>query len=140
MYGFLHLDGFPFVLETLLGGNKMKEFETYSDEKIENDCIWLLQKFMKVKIPRPIAMRRTRWLTRENFLGSYSYCSINTAANDVYPEDLKETVFNDNGKPMLLFAGEATSSKFQGYVHGAIDTGKEAAEKLIEYFESLKAL
>lgn len=138
MNGFLHLDGFPYVLETLLSGNKMKEFETYSDEKIESDCIWLLQKFIKIKISRPIAMRRTRWLTRENFLGSYSYCSMNTAANNVYPEDLKETIFNDVGKPMLLFAGEATSTKFQGYVHGAIDTGKEAAEKLIEYFESLE--
>lgn len=115
----------------------MREFETYSDEKIENDCLWFLEKFMKVKVPRPIAMRRTRWLTKEYFLGSYSYCSMNTAAKDVYPEDLKETVFNDNGKPMLLFAGEATTSKFQGYVHGAVDTGKEAAEKLIEYFEGL---
>ena len=116
----------------------MREFETYSDDKIENDCIWVLEKFMKVKLPRPIAMRRTRWLTRENFLGSYSYCSMNTAAHDVYPEDLKETVFNANGKPVLLFAGEATSSKYQGYVHGAYDTGKEAAEVLIEYFEGQK--
>ncbi|XP_070503813.1 spermine oxidase-like [Chironomus tepperi] len=138
IYGFLHLDGFPYILETLLGGNKMHEFETFSDEKIENDCIWLLEKFMKVRILRPIAMRRTRWLTRENFHGSYSYCSMTTAAKDVYPEDLKETVFNKNGKPTLLFAGEATSSKFQGYVHGALDTGKEAADKLIEYFEDQK--
>lgn len=136
VYGFLHVDAFPNLLEALHSGYTTKQFESYSDAKVERDCMWLLEKFLKRKLPHPIAMRRTRWSNRENFLGSYSYLSMTSTANNISPSDLAETVTNEHGTPTLLFAGEATDSNYQGYVHGALDSGKRAAGEIIEYYSS----
>ncbi|CAG9801190.1 unnamed protein product [Chironomus riparius] len=137
IYGFLYIDGFPNLLETVLSGNKTKEFESYSDAKVESDCMWLLEKFLKRKLPRPSAMRRTRWSSRENFLGSYAYLSMQTTANNISPSDLAKSICNADGKPVLLFAGEATCPNYQGYVHGAFDSAKRAAQEIIDFYSKV---
>lgn len=124
-------------METVLSGNKTKEFESYSDAKVEADCMWLLEKFLKRKLPRPTAMRRTRWSSRENFLGSYAYVSMQTTANNISPSDLAKSICNANGKPVVLFAGEATCPKYQGYVHGAFDSAKRAAQEIIDFYSKV---
>lgn len=133
----MHVDGFPNILETVLSGNKTKEFESYGDGKIEDDCMWLLEKFLGRNLSRPIAMRRTRWSSRENFLGSYAYISMASTANNISPTDLAEPICNASGKPILLFAGEATCPKYQGYMHGAFDSGKRAAQEIIEFYSKV---
>lgn len=37
-----------------------------------------------------------------------------------------------NGKPIVLFAGEATHSHFYSTVHGAIESGFREAERIIQ--------
>lgn len=134
LIGFLHVDSQPKLLEGLLAGDKIKEFETISDDKIMNDCMWLLQKFLKQKITKPKAMIRTKWGSNENFLGTYSYLSVESAKNGITCENLAESIKDENLKPILLFSGEATDSKYQGYVHGSINSGRRSAEEIIDYY------
>lgn len=138
--GFLHVDSHPNLLEGLLSGDKMREFETYSDAKIQSDCMWMLQKFLKRKLPQPIAMRRTKWLTRDNFLGSYSYLSMKSAANNITSDDLATSIIGERNQPVLLFAGEATHKKFQGYAHGALDSGRNVANEIINFYSTVSKL
>lgn len=131
--GFLHVDAQPRLLEALLAGDKIKEFEGYSNDKIESDCMWLLEKFLKRKLKKPLAMRRTNWGSRKNFLGTYSYLSMDSARNEITCENLAESIKDESMKPILLFSGEATDTKYQGYVHGAINSGRRAAQEIIDY-------
>lgn len=63
----------------------------------------------------------SQWGRDENSLGSYSYDAVGK------PRDLFERlrIPVDN----LFFAGEATSIKYTGTVHGAFSTGLMAAEE-----------
>ncbi|KAG5677755.1 hypothetical protein PVAND_007486 [Polypedilum vanderplanki] len=138
--GFIKVDSHPNLLEGLLSGDKMREFETYSNDKIISDCMWMLEKFLKRSLPRPIAMRRTKWLTRENFLGSYTYLSMKSADENITSDDLATSIKSKNNKPVLLFSGEATHKRYQGYVHGALDSGKRAAQEIIDFYSSKSKL
>lgn len=132
IYGFMHIDQQPNMVEGILAGKHMKEFETYEDSKIINDCIWLLEKFLNKHLDRPINMTRTRWLTNENFLGSYAYATFETG--DGTFEAMRKPIFSDHGKPLVLFGGEVTSKDHQGYVHGAMEQGWRVAKELIDFY------
>ncbi|XP_070491018.1 spermine oxidase-like [Chironomus tepperi] len=128
------LDAFPNVLESLIAGPHMKEFETLSDEQIVDDSLWLLEKFLKMSVPRPKTMRRTKWLTNPNFLGSYSYNSVNAWKFNITSKDLAQTLYNQMNKPEILFAGEHTDEMYSSNTHGAVNSGFRAANELITYF------
>lgn len=130
----MHVDENPNLVEMFIAGENMKEFETYDDSKIVEDLMWTLEKFTKKTLKRPMKMTRTRWLTNENFLGSYSiprsYKAPPGEKNSV--QVLSEALFNFDNKPVVLFAGEATDEKYQGYVHGAARSGWRAAQEIID--------
>lgn len=71
--------------------------------------------------------------SRKNFLGTYSYLSMDSARNEITCENLAESIKDESMKPILLFSGEATDTKYQGYVHGAINSGRRAAQEIIDY-------
>lgn len=136
LIGFNIIDGFPNILEGFIAGDDMKTFETLSDEKLISDCLWLLEKFLHVDLPRLISMTRTNWLTNRNFLGSYSYLSMKTEREKVNPKDLAEPLCDSDSKPLILFAGEATHEKYSSYSHGAVESGWRAADELLKYFDN----
>ena len=110
----------------------MLEFETTDDEKLIDDCLWLLEKLLKRPFNRPLKMQRTKWLTNENFLGSYSYHALSAQENTV--TNIAKPICNKQGKPILLFAGEATDKRFMGYVNGAMNSGERAAKEIIDFY------
>ena len=57
-------------------------------------------------------------------MGSYIYLPVGASVSDI------ETLARPVGD-RLLFAGEATSSEYSGYVHGAVLTGIREAERLL---------
>lgn len=69
-----------------------------------------------------------------NFLGSYSYHTLKGDAIGASATILAEPVFDSNLKPIIQFAGEATSTHYQSTVHGAIETGWFEAQRLIDYY------
>lgn len=125
---FLKVISFPHLLEGFISGEHVKTFEEISDEKLIDDCMWVLEKFFNRELPKPKAMRRTRWESNPHFLGTYSY--INVGLENLNFKDLAEPIRNFDGKPFIHFAGEATDFKYPGYVHGAVDSGYRAANEI----------
>lgn len=133
--GIYVVDQFPNLLEVFFGGSNLQEFETSSDTKIIDDCMWLLEKSLGKALPRPKAMTRTKWLTNENFLGAYSYGSMDAEKADVWPQDIAASIKNENDSPILLFAGEATDDKFPSMAHGAVRSGFRAADEIVKFYQ-----
>lgn len=132
---FIRVDSFPYAIEALLAGKRMDEFELLADQKVIDDCKWLLEKFLGKQLPRLTSMRRTRWLTNSNFFGTYSYQSLSADRNKVLPKDLAESLLNSVNKPIVLFAGEATDYEFPSNAHGAVSSGIRAAKEIIDYYK-----
>lgn len=126
---------FPNLLEGTVAGEYMREFENLSDQKIIDDCMWLLKKFLGKSLPQPTRMFRSKWLTNNNFLGTGSYFSVNSQKFNVTPHDLAEPIKWKSGKPIILFAGEATAEENTGTVHGAISSGWRAANEIAKYYK-----
>lgn len=133
LVAFLRHDSFPNVLEGFVTGSKMKEFEESSDDKIISDCMWLLEKFLAMHLPNPISMKRTRWMTNKNFLGSYAHFSMESERTRSTPVYLAQSLLNNQDEPKILFAGEATHEKHVSYTNGALSSGWRAADELLKF-------
>lgn len=131
---FTKIDQFPNVIEALLAGSKMKFFENMSDEALIDDCIWLLEKFLRKLLPKPISMQRTKWLTNKNYMGTYSFFSMRAVANGITTKNLAKSLFNINGKNEVIFAGEHTDIYYSSNAHGAVNSGIRAANEIISYY------
>lgn len=114
----------------------MPAFEALSDEQLIGDSMWLLQKFLNKTLPAPTNMRRTNWLTNRNFLGSYGYFSMESEKSQSTPMDLAEALVDDSQRPVIFFAGEATSFKYVGYTHGAMESGWRAAKEILGVYKA----
>ena len=79
-------------------------------------------------------MRRTKWLTNPNFLGSYSYHSVGAWKFNITSKDLAQTLYNLRKTPEVLFAGEHTDDLYSSNTHGAVNSGFRAASELIKYY------
>lgn len=125
------VDTFPNILEIFVAGEEIRNFETISDEKLIDDVMWMLEKFLNKKLSKPSNMKRTKWLTSKHFLGTYSYIGMGLQKNHLGPKDLAEPLRKINGKPFIHFAGEATDTDFPSYAHGAVSSGYRAAGEII---------
>ncbi|KAG5671914.1 hypothetical protein PVAND_002083 [Polypedilum vanderplanki] len=134
---FFIVDQYPNLLEGFIGGEKVKDFENTNDEKLIDDIMWFFEKFLGKTIPKPTIAGRTKWLTNENFLGTYTYLSMEAEKAKVGPDDLEKSLYNSDDKPVILFAGEATDFNYPSFAHGAITSGNRAADVLIKYYDSL---
>ncbi|KAH1006660.1 hypothetical protein HUJ05_007370 [Dendroctonus ponderosae] len=77
---------------------------------------------------------RSSWLSNPNFRGTYSYES--TESGKGLPRQLGAPLVDENGKPKVLFAGEATHPYYFSTVHGAIESGYREAERLIQLYQT----
>jgi spermine oxidase len=132
---FVRLDAFPNVIEAMVSGKYLDQFELSSDQKVVEDCQWMLEKFLNRKLPRPIDIKKTKWKTKDNFCGSYSYQSLAAHRNGIFPRDLAKSLVNIANKPVVLFSGEHTDDQFASNAHGAIRSGIRVADELIEFLE-----
>uniref|UniRef100_F6TJ37 Spermine oxidase-like n=1 Tax=Ciona intestinalis TaxID=7719 RepID=F6TJ37_CIOIN len=111
-------------------GDNAVKLERMSDEEISDVCTDLFRKCFGKEVSRPDAIYVTRWHSDPFSLGSYSYAAVNSNAED--NTVLAEPVVGDNNeKPQILFAGEATHPTFFSTVHGAYESGKREAERII---------
>ncbi|URE03999.1 Glucose inhibited division protein A [Musa troglodytarum] len=108
------------VLVYMPAGRLAHDIEKMSDESAAKFAFSQL-KVILPDVTEPIQYLVSRWGRDENSLGSYSYDAVGK------PRDLFERlrIPVDN----LFFAGEATSIKYTGTVHGAFSTGLMAAEE-----------
>ncbi len=81
------------------------------------------------RVPEPLAMIRTSWSTDQWARGSYSYLPV--GATPSLRVALAQPI-----NSRLFFAGEATSSEAPATVHGALASGKRAAQEVIDVADS----
>lgn len=131
---FNKVDAFPELLEAFYAGPLMSTFETISDQKLINDSMWLMEKFLGQKLPAPSYMQRTKWLTNKYFMGSYSFISFASEepTPDITPADLASPIAKTDKKQFLHFAGEATDTQYPSYAHGAVQSGRRAAMEVMK--------
>eukprot|EP00249_Psilotum_nudum_P018171 c26674_g1_i2 orf=1483-2727(+) len=121
------------VLVYMPAGRLANEIEKMSDEAAAGFAVTQLKRILP-HVSDPVCHLVSHWGTDINSLGSYSYNAVGKP-HDLY-ECLRAPVDN------VFFAGEATSLKFPGSVHGAFSTGLMAAEdchrQFIEHYGHLK--
>lgn len=108
------------VLVYMPSGRLAQKLEKMSDDAAAKHAFLQLKQILP-NASKPVNHLVSHWGIDKNSLGSYSYSTVGK------PDDLfkRLRIPVDN----LFFAGEATSMRYQGSVHGAYSTGLMAAEE-----------
>jgi monoamine oxidase len=113
------------VLLGFNAGSYARQLERRSDEAIVASAMEALRAMFGARIPEPEAALMTRWSSDPLAGGSYSFLA--TGATPADYDALAAPVAN-----RLFFAGEATSRDYAATVHGALISGRDAAELIME--------
>ena len=120
----------PHLLVAWLTGPAAIQVETLPPAQVLADISGLISATLSPSLPDlplPISTRVTTWGGNPLTRGSYSYLTPDTHPNS--PAILAEPV----GR--LLWAGEATHSTYFSTVHGAVESGRREAERIINWGE-----
>ena len=101
------------------------EIETLSDEALVASALSTLRVMYGEDVPEPIGFLRTAWHRDPYALGSYSYYAVGSTPDD---RDQLAAPVDD----VLYFAGEATRQDYPATVHGALMSGFDTAERLLD--------
>uniref|UniRef100_A0A182PF47 Amine oxidase domain-containing protein n=1 Tax=Anopheles epiroticus TaxID=199890 RepID=A0A182PF47_9DIPT len=119
---FSRVDHQPNVLGAWLNGIEGRQTEQLSDETIQDGLIHLLGVFLKnLNFGSVQSIIRSKWSSDRFFRGSYSSRSLLTEKLGTGAQYLASCLTNNDGKPVVMFAGEATSRFQFSTVHGAIE-------------------
>ncbi|KAH0813276.1 hypothetical protein GEV33_009516 [Tenebrio molitor] len=78
----------------------------------------------------------TTWRSNHHFRGTYSYERAGFENPTVRHQSVLSDPLTDvSGKPVVLFAGEASNPVHYSTVHGAIETGRREALRLIDLYK-----
>ncbi|KAJ2950553.1 hypothetical protein O0L34_g8797 [Tuta absoluta] len=113
-------------------GDVTKQVEVMPEDEVKRKAIATLRRFMKIDIPEPTDMLRTTWFSNEFTRGAYTYNSMVEAEVPTARADLEAPLMDEAGKPRVLFAGEGSHSSHFSTVHGAADTGRREALRLLD--------
>ncbi|KAI5636664.1 flavin containing amine oxidoreductase domain-containing protein [Phthorimaea operculella] len=115
-------------------GDGAKQMEILPEETVKTKAIDTLRRFLGkiVTIPEPTGMLRSKWFSNEFTRGAYTYDSMTAADVPTARADLEAPLKDASGKPRVLFAGEASHSTRFSTVHGAADTGRREAMRLLD--------
>jgi monoamine oxidase len=123
----------PKVLVAWVHGKAAEYMETLPENTIIKTCAFLLQSFLKDDtIPAPTKVKRSTWCSYPYTAGSYSYFGVQSLSSDV--KSLAEPLVLER-RPIVCFAGEATSEQYFSTTHGARSSGIREAERLINYYD-----
>jgi len=112
------------ILACLYCGDFADRAAAMSDNELIDRAAAVVGEISGVTGRQPTDGRVTRWRADPFALGAYSYLPVGSSGADL--ENLAEPVGS-----RLLFAGEATSAIYSGYVHGGIVSGAREAARLI---------
>ncbi|XP_046750354.1 uncharacterized protein LOC124413676 [Diprion similis] len=135
LVGFFTVAHRPRILCAWINGAGARYMETLPESQVFDEAFALLNKFFgnSYNITRPTGNLRTEWSNNKHFRGTYSFRSIESDRSDVWASELAAPLLVD-GKPIVMFAGEATNSQHWATVNGAIETGFREANRLIKLY------
>ena len=116
------------ALMTFAFGDYGLTTESMSDEEVIDAIMVHLRNMYGQTTPDPTEMLRTKWSENEFTYGSYSFVAFG-GSSEAY-NTLAESVDD-----RLYFAGEHTSFKYRSTVHGAYNSGVDAASELLKRFK-----
>ncbi|KAI4479606.1 hypothetical protein M0804_011003 [Polistes exclamans] len=136
VFAFYTIDCQPYVLCAWVVRDGAKEVEQLMYDEIIEGLHLLLQTFFGklYTIPEPIRIKKTAWFTNPFFRGSLSFPTKLAEIKSIKPLDLANPILSSKGKPLLMFAGEATHETYFGTAHGAIESGIREAERIMIHY------
>jgi len=120
----------PNILVAWVTGEAAAQVEQLTEAELISGMEELLSAFFNCNFPQLVSARVTGWGKNPLTRGSYSFLSNRSLPCS--PACLAEPVGG------LLFAGEATHSSYFGTVHGALDSGRREAERIISWNDVAK--
>lgn len=105
------------------GGDRGRAIEELTDQEVVESALANLRRMLGKNIPDPVGFQLTRWGKDPYAFGSYSFNPVG------YVSQMRQDLQNSLDSK-LFFAGEATSVDFFGTAHGAIKSGRKAAQEL----------
>lgn len=132
--GFYTVTNQPNFLVGWISGAAARVMETLPSSEVLAACSSLLRKVVNddACFQEPTELIRSTWFSNPYFRGSYSYRSNISKSSNVFASDLAEPLLDDNGEPVILFAGEATHDHYYSTVHGAVESGYREADRILE--------
>ena len=115
------------LLQVTVTGEEAERIEQLSNAAIEEEIMGVLRNMYGPDIPEPISILVPKWSGLSNFHGSYSDWPT------AYDLNMNHQLRLPHRR--VHFAGEAMSSRYFGYVHGAYYEGIRGAEFLMECME-----
>lgn len=112
------------VLMTFAFGEFAIEMEAHDDAQVIADVMAALQAMYGTGIPQPTAILRSAWHGDPDIGGCYTSAVVGMDGSEY------DTVGGEVGG-RLFFAGEHTSRRYRGTVHGAYLSGEAAAEAIM---------
>lgn len=156
IYGFHVYDHQPRVLLGWASGFHVEGIETMNHSALVEGIVYMLQHFLpNFSVSRPNNVLISKWGADPAHFGSYSYPSVLATMNDTGPDKLAQPINvripesrqpSDSSisstsqarpisaRPVLFFAGEATSSDHYSTVHGAVESGIREAERILSLY------
>ncbi|XP_023014218.2 spermine oxidase, partial [Leptinotarsa decemlineata] len=130
-------DNNPNVFTVWFTGKLVPAIEFLSDELIIKGINFTLNKFLGhlYNIGEPDKILRSNWYANPHFRGTYSFQTVQSRlANEKksVEEHLAAPLTDLEGRPIVLFAGEATHPHYYSTVHGAIESGYREAHRLLD--------
>lgn len=125
----------PRVMIGWYSGPFVKEVEKLSEKEMESAVLYTLQKHLSrdYNITKPKTVIHSKWCTNPHFRGTYSYETVKLRKRNITSahEALLEPVRGLDGKPRILFAGEATNPERFSTVDGAVESGFREGYRLV---------
>ncbi len=116
------------ILIGFAGGDTAERLDRgAADQAVARSALDRLEEMFGTRVPEPVALRVTRWLTDPWSRGSYSYGGV--ADGRHWRSILGEPVEN-----RIYFAGEATDPDHFGTVHAALLSGEREALRIHRRF------
>ncbi|KDQ23864.1 hypothetical protein PLEOSDRAFT_162138 [Pleurotus ostreatus PC15] len=124
---FLQGSGILFVTVT---GQYSERIEALPDRQVQSEVMGVLRSmFPKTDIPPASDFFFPRWHSDPLYRGSYSNWPASFTRD--HHDNLRASV-SVGGRERLWFAGEATSFKYFGFLHGAYTEGLDVAQEMIK--------
>ncbi|XP_066589216.1 spermine oxidase-like isoform X2 [Prorops nasuta] len=139
VFQFFTVDYQPRVLCAWICGPNARYIESLPDCTILDGLSTLLETFLgkTYNVVKPDRMLRSKWFMDKHIRGSYTFLSMTSEELNVRPRDLAEPITDARGKPILMFAGEATDDHYFSTVHGAVGSGFREADRLIHHYRQV---
>ncbi|KAI9005861.1 hypothetical protein CLU79DRAFT_780794 [Phycomyces nitens] len=128
-------DNILMVTTTFRESERIEKLET---SQVEQEIVEVLKKMFPLEnISRPTEILIPRWHSNPLFRGSYSNWPLGVSTQ--HHNNMRAPLggFNrSNASPRLWFSGEAMSTDFYGYLHGAWLEGRDTAASILKCMRS----